>query len=136
MLVAPPALLSPGCSGAAARLAAQRHDHAVHLSVPRSGCPRDLSCGPASGYREGEELCAHSWGAGLARPHGGQGVSHAHRCSCPALSLQATDVDSGLGGTITFSIFKVEVSGNNRTLENLFKVVTTVEQNNYIGSIQ
>uniref|UniRef100_A0A8B9CGN0 Cadherin related family member 2 n=1 Tax=Anser brachyrhynchus TaxID=132585 RepID=A0A8B9CGN0_9AVES len=51
-------------------------------------------------------------------------------------TVRATDVDSGLGGTITFSIFKVEVSGNNRTLENLFKVVTTVEQNNYIGSIQ
>lgn len=66
-------------------------------------------------------------------------MSRARRCSCPALSLQATDVDSGLGGTITFSIFKVvfvEVNENKRTLENLFKVVTTVEQNNYIGSIQ
>ncbi|XP_050569639.1 cadherin-related family member 2 [Cygnus atratus] len=54
-------------------------------------------------------------------------------------TVRATDVDSGLGGTITFSIFKVvfmEVHGNNRTLENLFKVVTTVEQNNYNGSIQ
>lgn len=80
-----------------------------------------------------------SWGAGLARPHGGHGASRAHGCSRPALSPQATDVDSGLGGTITFSIFKVvfvEENGNERTLENLFKVVTTVEQDNYVGSIQ
>ncbi|XP_068554359.1 cadherin-related family member 2 [Anas acuta] len=54
-------------------------------------------------------------------------------------TVRATDVDSGLGGEITFSIFKVvfmEENGNNRTLENLFKVVTTVEQKIYMGSIQ
>ncbi|XP_035168266.1 cadherin-related family member 2 isoform X1 [Oxyura jamaicensis] len=54
-------------------------------------------------------------------------------------TVRATDVDQGLGGTITFSIFKVvfvEDNANERTYENLFKVVTTVEQNNYIGSIQ
>lgn len=80
-----------------------------------------------------------SRGAGLARPHSGHVASRAHGCSCPALSPQATDDDSGLGGEIAFSIFKVvfmEENGNNRTLENLFKVVTTVEQKIYMGSIQ
>uniref|UniRef100_A0A8B9VCP1 Cadherin-related family member 2 n=1 Tax=Anas zonorhyncha TaxID=75864 RepID=A0A8B9VCP1_9AVES len=54
-------------------------------------------------------------------------------------TVRATDDDSGLGGEIAFSIFKVvfmEENGNNRTLENLFKVVTTVEQKIYMGSIQ
>lgn len=53
------ALLSPGTAwdmGCAASLAAHQHDHTVHLSVPDSGGPRNLSCGPASGYCEGEEL--------------------------------------------------------------------------------
>ncbi|NXX15199.1 CDHR2 protein, partial [Podargus strigoides] len=54
-------------------------------------------------------------------------------------TVKATDADTGLGGTITFSIVSVvlvEDNGVSRPFENLFKVVTTPEQDSYIGSIQ
>ncbi|XP_010179971.1 PREDICTED: cadherin-related family member 2, partial [Mesitornis unicolor] len=54
-------------------------------------------------------------------------------------TVKAKDTDSGLKGTITFSIVSVvlvEDDGVSRPFENLFKVVTTSEQDIYIGSIQ
>ncbi|NXS14834.1 CDHR2 protein, partial [Neodrepanis coruscans] len=54
-------------------------------------------------------------------------------------TVKATDADSGLGGTITFSIVGVvllEENGVSRPFGNLFRVVTTIDQNVYIGSIQ
>ncbi|NXY26887.1 CDHR2 protein, partial [Atrichornis clamosus] len=54
-------------------------------------------------------------------------------------TVKATDADSGLGGTIIFSIVGVvlvEDNGVSRPFENLFRVVTTLDQNTYIGSIQ
>ncbi|XP_010000407.1 PREDICTED: cadherin-related family member 2 [Chaetura pelagica] len=53
--------------------------------------------------------------------------------------VKATDADTGRGGTIIFSILSVvlvEDNGASRPFENLFKVVTTVEENSYVGSIQ
>uniref|UniRef100_A0A672U894 Cadherin related family member 2 n=1 Tax=Strigops habroptila TaxID=2489341 RepID=A0A672U894_STRHB len=64
---------------------------------------------------------------------------HSHPCSCHTLSLQATDADSGQGGAISFSIVSVVLvddNGVSRPFENLFKIVTTVEEDTYIGSIQ
>ncbi|XP_029854251.1 cadherin-related family member 2 isoform X2 [Aquila chrysaetos chrysaetos] len=54
-------------------------------------------------------------------------------------TVKATDADSGLKGTITFSIVSVVLvddKGVSRPFENLFKVVTTPEQDSYVGSIQ
>ncbi|XP_055669166.1 cadherin-related family member 2 isoform X1 [Falco peregrinus] len=54
-------------------------------------------------------------------------------------TVKATDADSGLKGTITFSIVSVvlvEGNGASRPFENLFKVVPKPEQDGYIGSIQ
>ncbi|NXL42538.1 CDHR2 protein, partial [Podilymbus podiceps] len=54
-------------------------------------------------------------------------------------TVKATDADSGQRGTITFSIVSVVLvqdNGVSRPFENLFKVVTTLEQDSYIGSIQ
>ncbi|NWI59031.1 CDHR2 protein, partial [Calyptomena viridis] len=54
-------------------------------------------------------------------------------------TVKATDADSGQGGNITFSIASVvflEDNGVSRPFENLFTVVTTVDQNIYIGSIK
>ncbi|XP_075297917.1 cadherin-related family member 2 [Opisthocomus hoazin] len=54
-------------------------------------------------------------------------------------TVRATDADSGLRGTIVFSIVSVvlvEDNGASRPFENLFKVVTTAEQDSYVGSIQ
>ncbi|NXM32588.1 CDHR2 protein, partial [Oxyruncus cristatus] len=54
-------------------------------------------------------------------------------------TVKATDADSGLGGTITFSIVSVvllEDSGVSRPFENLFRVVPALDQGVYIGSIQ
>ncbi|NWW30206.1 CDHR2 protein, partial [Panurus biarmicus] len=54
-------------------------------------------------------------------------------------TVKATDADSGLGGTITFSIISVvlvEDNGISRPFENLFKVSTTLDKGTYIGSIQ
>ncbi|NXK56791.1 CDHR2 protein, partial [Chauna torquata] len=54
-------------------------------------------------------------------------------------TVKATDADSELSGTITFSITRVVLVGDNgvnRPFENLFKVLTTAEQDIYIGSIQ
>ncbi|XP_076206205.1 cadherin-related family member 2 [Aptenodytes patagonicus] len=54
-------------------------------------------------------------------------------------TVRATDADSGLRGTITFSIVSVvlvEDNGVSRPFKNLFKVVTTPEQDSYVGSIQ
>ncbi|NXA03108.1 CDHR2 protein, partial [Sapayoa aenigma] len=54
-------------------------------------------------------------------------------------TVKATDADSGQGGTITFSIVSVvllEEDGVTQPFENLFRVVKTVDQNVYIGSIQ
>lgn len=76
-------------------------------------------------------------GAHLSPPWAGSGLSHP--CSCHALSLQATDADSGLKGTIIFSIVSVVLvddNGVSRPFENIFKVVTTPEQDSYVGSIQ
>ncbi|XP_010217440.1 PREDICTED: cadherin-related family member 2-like, partial [Tinamus guttatus] len=53
--------------------------------------------------------------------------------------VRAKDADSGAGGTISFSIVSVvfvQDNGNSQTYENLFKVVTTAEQDTYVGSIQ
>ncbi|NWZ35111.1 CDHR2 protein, partial [Brachypodius atriceps] len=53
-------------------------------------------------------------------------------------TVKATDADSGLGGTITFSIVSVvfvEDSGVSRPFENLFRVLTTLDKGTYIGSI-
>ncbi|NWT87068.1 CDHR2 protein, partial [Lanius ludovicianus] len=53
-------------------------------------------------------------------------------------TVKATDADSGLGGTITFSILDVvfvEDNGASWPFENLFKVSTTVNKGTYIGSI-
>ncbi|NWT08255.1 CDHR2 protein, partial [Vireo altiloquus] len=54
-------------------------------------------------------------------------------------TVKATDADSGLGGTITFSIVSVvfvEDNGVTRPFENLFRVLTTLNKGTYIGSIQ
>ncbi|NXY04917.1 CDHR2 protein, partial [Pteruthius melanotis] len=54
-------------------------------------------------------------------------------------TVKATDADSGLGGTITFSIISVvlvEDNGLSRPFENLFKVVQTPSKSPYIGSIR
>ncbi|OXB61385.1 hypothetical protein ASZ78_000253 [Callipepla squamata] len=54
-------------------------------------------------------------------------------------TVKATDADSGLGGVIVFSIIStvlVEEDGVKRPFENLFKMVTTAEQNTYTGNIQ
>ncbi|NXP27539.1 CDHR2 protein, partial [Scytalopus superciliaris] len=54
-------------------------------------------------------------------------------------TVKATDADSGSRGIITFSIASVvllEDNGASRPFENLFKVVTTLDQEVYIGSIQ
>ncbi|NWH52556.1 CDHR2 protein, partial [Fregata magnificens] len=54
-------------------------------------------------------------------------------------TVKATDADSESRGTITFSIISVmlvEDNGVSRPFENLFKVVTTAEQDSYVGSIQ
>lgn len=132
-----------GCVGvgSAASLAAHRHDCTIHLSVSGSGCPRNLSCGTASGYCEGEELptciCQSVEPCSLVPTVGRQG--HSHPCSCHALSLQATDADTGLRGTITFSIVSVvlvEDNGGSRPFENLFGVSTTPDKGAYIGSIR
>uniref|UniRef100_A0A672U8C3 Cadherin related family member 2 n=1 Tax=Strigops habroptila TaxID=2489341 RepID=A0A672U8C3_STRHB len=55
------------------------------------------------------------------------------------LVCPATDADSGQGGAISFSIVSVVLvddNGVSRPFENLFKIVTTVEEDTYIGSIQ
>ncbi|KFP92516.1 Cadherin-related family member 2, partial [Apaloderma vittatum] len=57
----------------------------------------------------------------------------------PVATVQATDADSGLRGTITFNIVSVvfvENNGASRPFENIFKVETTAKDNIYIGSIQ
>ncbi|NXB75795.1 CDHR2 protein, partial [Donacobius atricapilla] len=54
-------------------------------------------------------------------------------------TVKATDADSGLGGTITFSIISVvfvEDDGVSRPFENLFRVSTTLDKGVYIGSVQ
>ncbi|XP_015731589.1 cadherin-related family member 2 isoform X2 [Coturnix japonica] len=54
-------------------------------------------------------------------------------------TVKATDADSGLGGTIFFSIISVvfvQEDGAKRPFENLFKVVTSADQDGYTGSIQ
>ncbi|XP_009694470.1 PREDICTED: cadherin-related family member 2 [Cariama cristata] len=54
-------------------------------------------------------------------------------------TVKATDADSGPRGTITFfivSVVLVEDNGVSRPFENLFKVVTTPEQDSYVGSVQ
>ncbi|XP_054698259.1 cadherin-related family member 2 isoform X5 [Grus americana] len=54
-------------------------------------------------------------------------------------TVKATDADSALNGAIVFSIISVvlvEDNGVSRPFENLFKVVTTLETDSYIGSIQ
>ncbi|NWI97260.1 CDHR2 protein, partial [Pitta sordida] len=54
-------------------------------------------------------------------------------------TVKATDADSGQGGDITFSIVSVlflEDNGVTRPFGNLFRVVKTVNQNVYIGTIQ
>ncbi|NXF04602.1 CDHR2 protein, partial [Smithornis capensis] len=53
-------------------------------------------------------------------------------------TVRATDIDSGQGGNITFSIASVvflEDSGVSRPLNNLFRIETTIDQNIYIGII-
>ncbi|NXJ74252.1 CDHR2 protein, partial [Trogon melanurus] len=62
-----------------------------------------------------------------------------HLRFCHILLLQAADADSGLRGTITFYIVSVVFVANNgasRPFEKLFQVVTTSEDNIFIGSIQ
>ncbi|XP_059339673.1 cadherin-related family member 2 [Ammospiza nelsoni] len=54
-------------------------------------------------------------------------------------TVKATDADTGLGGTIAFSIVSVvlvEDSGSSRPFENLFGVSTTPDKGAYIGSIR
>ncbi|NXQ54307.1 CDHR2 protein, partial [Anthoscopus minutus] len=54
-------------------------------------------------------------------------------------TVKATDADSGLGGTIIFSIISVvlvEDNGVSRPFGNLFRVLTTLDKGTYIGSIQ
>ncbi|NWR65172.1 CDHR2 protein, partial [Bucorvus abyssinicus] len=54
-------------------------------------------------------------------------------------TVKATDADSGMRGTITFSLVSVVLvqdNGISRPFENLFKVVTTSKQDSYIGTIQ
>ncbi|NWY47955.1 CDHR2 protein, partial [Sylvia atricapilla] len=54
-------------------------------------------------------------------------------------TVKATDVDSGLGGTLNFfiiSVVFVEDSGVSRPFRNLFRVLTTPDKDAYIGSIR
>ncbi|KFW06015.1 Cadherin-related family member 2, partial [Eurypyga helias] len=54
-------------------------------------------------------------------------------------TVRAKDADSGPRGAITFSVVSVvlvEDNGASRPFEKLFKVVTTEEQDSYLGSIQ
>ncbi|NXO59000.1 CDHR2 protein, partial [Aramus guarauna] len=54
-------------------------------------------------------------------------------------TVKATDADSGLNGAIVFSIISVvlvEDNGVSRPFENLFKVMTTLKEDSYVGSIQ
>lgn len=99
--------------------------------------PVDLQVATVRVRNWGEELPVCGAGARLSLPWAGSGCSHP--CSCHALSLQATDADSGPRGAIAFSIVSVvlvEDNGVSRPFENLFKVVTAPEQDSYVGSIQ
>ncbi|XP_075622689.1 cadherin-related family member 2 isoform X1 [Balearica regulorum gibbericeps] len=54
-------------------------------------------------------------------------------------TVKATDADSELNGAIVFSIISVvlvEDNGVSRPFENLFKVITTLKTDSYVGSIQ
>ncbi|XP_071299603.1 cadherin-related family member 2 isoform X1 [Agelaius tricolor] len=54
-------------------------------------------------------------------------------------TVKATDADTGLGGTITFSIISVvfvEDNGGSRPFENLFGVSTIPDKGAYVGSIR
>ncbi|NXG25463.1 CDHR2 protein, partial [Grallaria varia] len=54
-------------------------------------------------------------------------------------TVKATDADTGARGTITFTIVSVVLLGDNgvsRPFENLFRVMTTLDQDIYIGRIQ
>ncbi|XP_066053096.1 cadherin-related family member 2 [Chamaea fasciata] len=54
-------------------------------------------------------------------------------------TVKATDADSGLGGTLNFSIISavfVEDSGASQPFRNLFRVLTTPDKDAYIGSIR
>ncbi|NXI32376.1 CDHR2 protein, partial [Sterrhoptilus dennistouni] len=54
-------------------------------------------------------------------------------------TVKATDADSGLGGTLNFSIISVvfvEDNGASRPFRNLFRVLTTPDKDAYIGSIR
>ncbi|XP_077042460.1 cadherin-related family member 2 isoform X1 [Agelaius phoeniceus] len=54
-------------------------------------------------------------------------------------TVKATDADTGLGGTITFSIVSVvfvEDNGGSRPFENLFGVSTIPDKGAYVGSIR
>ncbi|POI25531.1 hypothetical protein CIB84_010719 [Bambusicola thoracicus] len=54
-------------------------------------------------------------------------------------TVKATDADSGPEGTVFFNIISVvlvQEDGVTRPFENLFKVVTSADQDSYIGSIQ
>ncbi|NWQ99501.1 CDHR2 protein, partial [Paradoxornis webbianus] len=54
-------------------------------------------------------------------------------------TVKATDADSGLGGTLNFSIISVvfvEDSGASRPFRNLFRVLTMPDKDAYIGSIR
>ncbi|NXP06087.1 CDHR2 protein, partial [Thinocorus orbignyianus] len=57
----------------------------------------------------------------------------------PVATVKATDADSGLAGSIIFSIASVvlvEDNGVNQTLENLFGVEAVKENGTYIGTIR
>lgn len=131
-----------GCVGvgSAAILAVHQHDCTIHLFlavvVPEIS-PVDLQVATVK-VRSCLPVSVSLWRAvHLSPPWAGRG--HSHLYSCHALSLQATDADSGLGGTITFSIISVvfvEDSGVTRPFDNLFRVYTTLDKGTYIGSIK
>lgn len=135
-------LESWGCVGvgSAASLAAHQHDCTIHLFlavvVPEIS-PVDLEVGTVK-VRSCLPVSVSLWSTVHSSPPWA-GRGHSHLWSCHVPSLQATDADSGLGGTLSFSIISVvfvEDNGASQPFRNLFRVVTTPDKDAYIGSIR
>lgn len=131
-----------GCVGveSAASLAVHQHNCTIHLFlavvVPEIS-PVDLEVATVK-VRSCLPVSVSLWSTVLLSPPWA-GRGHSHLCSCHVLSRQATDADSGPGGTLNFSIISVvfvEDSGASRPFRNLFRVLTTPDKDAYIGSIR
>lgn len=134
------AALSPGAVRAWGLQQAHQRDHAVCLS-PAVVVPEVSPVGlQVATVKVRNCVCASvslQSQAHLSLPWAGGG--HSHPCSCHALSPQATDADSGLAGTITFSVASVvlvEDNGASQLLDSLFNVDAMKEGDTYVGTIR